>query len=216
MPAPLSIIIPTLDAATSIGPTIGALGEGLSEGIIAELIITDGGSTDEIAEIADQIGANLVCGTPGRGQQLARAAKTAKASWFLFLHADTVLPNGWTNAVRDHIQTYPNKAAYFDLRFDDLSLPARLTASWANLRSRLFHLPYGDQGLLVPRKLYTSCGGYPEIAQMEDIAIARALKSRIRPLGMPVITSSEKYRRNGWLRQGTHNLRAAIQYLMTS
>ena len=214
MPAPLSIIIPTLNAASRIGPTIGSLGEGLSEGIIAELIISDGGSTDAISQIADQIGANFITGTAGRGQQLARGAASAKAGWFLFLHADTVLPDGWVKVVRAHLQNHPEKAAYFDLSFDESALPARLTAGWANLRSRAFGLPYGDQGLLVPRALYNAAGGYPEIARMEDIAIARALRSRLRPLGMPVITSAEKYRENGWFRQGSRNLSAATRYLI--
>ncbi len=215
MPAPLSVIIPTLNAANSIGPTIAALAEGLSEGLISELIITDGGSTDAIATIADDIGATFLKAPKGRGPQLATGAEAAKGAWFLFLHADTLLPPGWPTAIRAHTQNHPDSAAWFNLAFDDQSLPARLTAAWANLRSRLFRLPYGDQALLIPRALYKSTGGYPDIPVMEDVALARALKSRQRPLGLTVTTSAEKYRKNGWFTQGTRNLAAASRFLLT-
>ncbi len=223
MPAPLSVIIPTLNAATLIGPTLAALSEGLSEGLVAELIIVDGGSEggagdnsgDGIGEIADAIGARFLLAPKGRGPQLAAGAKVARAGWFLFLHADTILPGNWTAAIRAHIRTHPEAAGYFDLAFDEPGLPARLTAGWANLRTRLFRLPYGDQALLISRPLYTSIGGFPDLPVMEDVAIARALKSRLRPLGLTVTTSAEKYRRNGWLAQGTRNLAALCRYLAT-
>lgn len=215
MPAPLSVIIPTLNAADGIGPTLAALAEGLSEGLIAELIITDGGSTDTIEDIADDIGATFLKAPKGRGPQLAAGAEAAKGAWFLFLHADTLLPPGWPAAIRTHIQSHPDTAAWFNLAFDDPSLPARLTAAWANLRSRLFRLPYGDQAMLIPRALYKATGGYPDIEVMEDVALARALKSRQRSIGLTVTTSAEKYRQNGWTAQGTRNLAAVSRYLLT-
>jgi glycosyltransferase involved in cell wall biosynthesis len=94
MSAPLSVVIPTLNAADRIGPCLGALGEGLMAGLIHELIIADGGSDDAVAELADALGARLVTAPRGRGQQLAAGAQAAHGDWFLFLHADTVLPPG--------------------------------------------------------------------------------------------------------------------------
>jgi rSAM/selenodomain-associated transferase 2 len=215
MPAPLSIIIPTRDAADTIGPCLAALSEGLTEGLIHELIIVDSSSGDAISDIAEAIGARFLTAPRGRGPQLAAGAKAAKGAWFLFLHADTILPEGWPAVIRTHIRAHPETAGWFGLAFDEQSLPARLTAGWANLRSRLFRLPYGDQALLIARPLYTRIGGYPDLPVMEDVALARALKSRQRALGLAVTTSGEKYRRNGWLRQGTNNLAALIRYLVT-
>lgn len=212
MPAPLSVIIPTLNAADTLGPTLAALTEGLSEGLIRELIITDGGSVDGIEALADAAGAVLVTGGPGRGQQLARAVLGAKGRWLLFLHADTVLRPGWTGPLMKHLREHPEKAGYFALRFDARGPFPWLVAGWANLRSRLFGLPYGDQGLLISASLYREVGGYPSIPLMEDVALARRLRGRLRPIGHKAVTSAARYRRDGWLKRGWRNLTTVALY----
>jgi rSAM/selenodomain-associated transferase 2 len=210
----ISVIIPTLNPGTGLGPTLGALSEGLMAGAIRELILVDGGSEEPIDVIAEEVGAVLIKTSPGRGRQLAEGCAAAKAPWLLVLHADTVLPAGWTETARRHIETGAQTAGVFRLRFDDASLAARLVAGWANLRTRLFGLPYGDQGLLISRRLYEEVGGYRRIPLMEDVALARALgRRRIQMLDQNVTTSAERYRRDGWLRRGTGNMLCLIRYL---
>ena len=213
MTAPVSVIIPTWQAADRIGPCLGALGEALFEGLIAEVILADGGSGDGIDRVADAVGARLVSARKGRGPQLAEGARAARANWFLFLHADSVLSEGWAEAVKAHIQAGQDRAGYFRLQFDAQGIAPRLVAGWANLRARWLGLPYGDQGLLVPRALYDQVGGYPEIPLMEDVAIARRLRGRLRPLQADITTSAERYRREGWLRRGRRNLWTLVRYL---
>ncbi|MEM8580644.1 MAG: glycosyltransferase, partial [Pseudomonadota bacterium] len=91
MPAPLSIVIPVLDAAAGLEKSLPALGEGLEAGLISELILSDGGSSDATAQIASDAGAVWVAGAPGRGGQIARGIAVAKSPWVLVLHADTIL-----------------------------------------------------------------------------------------------------------------------------
>ena len=212
MPAPISVIIPTLNAAAGITPTLAALAEGLDAGLIGELIIVDGGSDDEIETIADDIGARFAAAPPSRGGQLAMGAKLATRPWLLFIHADTVLAEGWLEATRTHLAT-PNKAGYFRLRFDAAGLPPRLVAGWANLRSRLFGLPYGDQALLISAALYQEVGGYPKHPLMEDVALARALKGRLTPLKADAVTSAARYQ-GQWLRRGIRNLTLILLYFL--
>lgn len=216
MAAPVTVIIPTLNAADRIGPCLGALAEALFEGLIRQVILTDGGSTDAIAEIADEIGTELVTAPKGRGSQLRAGAKAAVgADWLLFLHADTVLGRDWAAVLRAHIAKHPDKAACFRLRFDSDSKAARWVAGWANLRSRVFGLPYGDQGLLISRRLYEQVGGYSDIPLMEDVAIARALgRRRIRVLACDALTSADRYERDGWTRRGWRNLAILGMYLL--
>ena len=215
MSAPVSVVIPTLEAAERLGPCLAALTEGLGEGLIRELILADGGSSDEIAEIADAAGARLVAAPRGRGTQLAVGAGVARGDWLLFLHADTVLAPGWAAAVRGHIQNGGGKAGYFALRFDASGLAPQLVAGWANLRAALFGLPYGDQGLLIGRALYRSVGGYPESPLMEDVALARRLgRGRLARLGAAAVTSAERYARDGWLRRGWRNLTTLALYFL--
>lgn len=215
MSAPLSIIIPTRNAAPVIGPTLAALTEGLGEGLVQELILSDGGSEDDIAEVAEAVGARLVTGAPGRGGQLVRGIAAARGAWLLVLHADSVPAPGWAAAVRAHLADHPEQAGYFDLRFDSARWAARWTAGWANLRARVLGLPYGDQGLLIARSLYDRMGGYPEIPLMEDVALADRLGRRhLRPLGHQITTSSARYEAAGWWRRGARNLSTLALYRM--
>ena len=86
----LSIVIPTLDAAASLGPTLAAInGEG--GGFEIEIIIADGGSNDAIRDVARAAGARVITVPPGRGPQLCAGAAEAKGAWLMFLHADTRL-----------------------------------------------------------------------------------------------------------------------------
>ena len=214
MTAPISVVIPMLNAADRIGPCLGALGEGLFEGLIHEVILADGGSSDDIEIIAENTGAKLIRTERGRGIQLAAGARAASGSdWLLFLHADTILGPDWPLAVRQHLQTSREKAACFRLRFDSDATAARITEQWANLRSTLFSFPYGDQGLLIRRRLYDEIGGYPAIPLMEDVAIVRALgRGRIRMLNCTATTSAERYERDGWVRRGARNLMTLARY----
>ena len=214
MSAPVSVIIPTLDVTDRIGPTLGSLGDALFDGLIREVIFADGGSSDAIAEIADATGARLIRAPRGRGAQLAAGASAARGAWLLFLHADSVPGSGWAEAVRRHTARHGDEAGYFRLAFDSAHPMARVTAAWANLRSRLFALPYGDQGLLISRALYEKIGGYPEIPLMEDVAIARKLRRRLRPLGATITTSAERYEAEGWLHRGGRNLGTLARYLL--
>jgi len=210
MRAPLSIVIPTLNAASTLAPVLGALGEGLNAGLIRELIVSDGGSTDATLLIAHEAGAVVVNGATGRGGQLRRGADAAQGTWLLFLHADTALATGWSDAVLSHLGT--KKAAYFQLSFIEDGFGPRIVAGWANLRARLFGLPYGDQGLLISGELYRAIGGYADFPLMEDVAIARALKGKLIRLPVTAITSGQRYVQGGWLRKGACNLWTLVRY----
>ena len=210
MRAPISVIVPTLNAQTALGACLQSLMEGLEAGLIRELIICDGGSTDATTEIAKDWGAEIVIAAPSRGGQLRAGCAIAKGDWLLVIHADTVLRAGWVGPVARHMQT--TKAGWFALAFDARGFAPKLVAGWANLRSRL-GLPYGDQGMLVSRVLYDQIGGYNDIALMEDVALARALKGQLTHIDAVAITSAEKYQTQGWLRRGTGNLWTLCQYL---
>ncbi|MDH3667224.1 MAG: TIGR04283 family arsenosugar biosynthesis glycosyltransferase [Paracoccaceae bacterium] len=215
MTAPVSVVIPTLEAADRIGPCLGALGEAVMEGVIHEVVVADGGSGDGIGEIAETVGARLITAPAGRGAQLAAGAQAARGQWLLFLHADTVLAPGWGAAVLAHVQGRPGHAGWFDLGFDAPGAGARLVAGWANLRSRLFGLPYGDQGLLISRRLYDEVGGYAPMPLMEDVDfVSRIGQSRLARLGVRAETSAARYRADGWLRRGWRNLSTLALYYL--
>ncbi|MDJ0858164.1 MAG: glycosyltransferase [Dinoroseobacter sp.] len=212
MPAPLSIVMPVLNAAPGLEQSLPALAEGLEVGLIAELILSDGGSQDATAQIADAAGAIWVTGAPGRGKQIARGIAVANCPWVMVLHADTVLLSGWSEAVIAALET-PGQARYGTLVFDAPGVAPRLVAGWANLRSRLFGLPYGDQALLVHQDLLDSVGGYPDFPLMEDVEMAKRLRGALVPLGAIARTSAARYQAEGWFRRGARNLGLLLRYL---
>jgi len=213
MPAPVSIVIPTLNAAGTIGPTLASLFEGVNAGLVRELIIADGGSDDDIADLAEGVGAVFVQSDTGRGIQLNAGAKMAQAPWVFFVHADTILSPDWEKAVWEHIEKR-SEAGYAKLAFDDTGLMARVVSSGANLRSRLLGLPYGDQTLLVSKKLLNHVGGYRDIPLMEDVAMARKLRGRLRPLDMTATTCAKRYQSQGWFKRPTKNLMLLARFLL--
>ena len=188
--------------------------EGVKTHLIRELIVCDGGSTDNIAEIVDELGGKIVYTEIGRGKQLGAGANFVVSNWMLFLHADTRLQRDWSETVRKHITNYDDKAAYFCLKYRARGLFALWFAGWANLRSKLFGLPFGDQGLLISRSLYHQIGGYPDIPLMEDVAIAKKLRGKLMMLNCVVETSAQRYLKHGWLRCGAGNLYLFLMYLV--
>lgn len=211
MRAPISVVIPTLNAEGSLPAALLALMEGLSSGVIREVVISDGGSSDGTRKIAEDAGARFVVGAASRGGQLRRGAEAAEGKWLLFLHADTILSPGWSQVAEMHLET--GQAGYGRLRFAGGGVAGQIVSRWANLRSSLFGLPYGDQSLLIPASLYQQVGGFQDIPLMEDVAIARALRGRLRALDYTALTSADRYQRDGWVKRGRRNLWLLMRYL---
>lgn len=214
MPATLSVVIPTLNAAHLLPATTDALLPGVTDGLIAELVISDGGSTDGIDEVAAALGARLVTGDKGRGGQIARGVGAAKAPWVLILHADTHLSEDWTEAARRHMSAAPDKAGWFRLAFRARGLAPVIVAGGANLRARFLGLPYGDQGLLVAKSTLAEIGGIPEIPLMEDVVLARRLKRRLIGLDATAFTSASRYEAEGWARRVAVNLGTLARFFL--
>ena len=211
MPAPISIIIPTLNSETDLYETLGSLFEGIENNLIRELIISDGGSNDKTKSIAYGVGAILIEGPCSRGLQIRKGVDKSRGEWILILHADTSLSLDWSVDLLQKIDR--NFAYHFKLKFKSKSPFARILECWAQMRSNFLGLPYGDQGLLIHRDLLNTTEGFPKIPLMEDIALARQLKGKFKPLDIVAKTSAEKYHKNGWLCQSLLNFFLLIQYL---
>ena len=86
----LSAIIPTLNEAENLGSCLRVIA-----GTVAELIVVDGGSSDDTASVASRYNARWLTAKRGRGSQLAAGGAAATGEWLLFIHADTVLQSSW-------------------------------------------------------------------------------------------------------------------------
>lgn len=213
MPAPISVIIPVKDAARDLPACLAHLMDGLEAGLIREVIVSGVPSNDPCREIAEAAGATWIEGEAGRGQQLKHGADNARGDWFLFLHVDTWLEEGWTEHVRDHLEVHSGKAGAFCLAFRSRTWRAGWVAALANLRARVFGLPYGDQGLLISRALYDEIGGYEPIPLMEDVSIARRLgRRRLTLIPSRARTSGARQMRDGWITRSLKNVWLVTRY----
>ena len=204
----LAVVIPTLNAAETLPATLESLMPGHALGMITETVVVDGGSGDATPECARRAGVRVLTGPRGRGAQMTHGAAATQATWLLFLHADTRLAPDWAAAVIAHAAdpATAGRAGYFRLRLDDPRRRARLVAGWANLRSRWFGLPYGDQGLLIRRDLYDALGGHGAAVLMEDVMLARRLgHARLAELPAVALTSAARYRAQGYVRRSLRN-----------
>ncbi len=202
----LSIVIPSLNAADTIAPTVAAV---TRAGLGAEVIVADGGSTDGTADLARRAGARVIDTPPGRGAQLAAGAATAAGDWLLFLHADTALSPGWAEAAALFMDDAANggRAAYFRFALDDPAPAARRLETLVAWRSRALGLPYGDQGLLMARTFYERLGGFQALPIMEDVAMARRIgRSQLLALDVAAVTSARRYRRQGYILRPLRNI----------
>ncbi len=162
-----------------------------------QVIVADGGSRDDTAAIARDRGVRVVTTAPGRGGQLNAGAAVADGEVLLFLHADTVLPQGALTAIQTALSDPAVVGGGFALSIDSDDRFLRMVARTATWRSRRYGMFYGDQAIFVRRDALTAVGGFQAIPIMEDVALVRALRKRGRLalIEMPVITSARRWQR---------------------
>ncbi len=210
----LGVVIPALNVGAGLARTL----EGLAAArdiFDLDILVVDGGSDDDTVAVAKSLGARVIEAPRGRGTQLAAGADQVRGDWLLFLHADTVLGAGWAVELAAFMIAERHRAAYFRFRLDDDAPGARRIERLVAWRCRVLGLPYGDQGLAIPRDLYTAFGGYPDQPLMEDVYLARRMgRSRLAGLETAALTSAVRYREGGYWRRPSRNLFCLFLYLM--
>ncbi len=214
----ISVIIPTRDAEKDLAPTLAALIPAAVDGFVREVIVADGNSSDRTLTIAENAGVEVIETAPGRGRQLRAGANRARFPWLLFIHADTELAPGWETAAANFMHKVdsgriPPAAAAFRFRLFDEGWKPRLLEAAVALRCGLFRMPYGDQGLLIPRTLYNEVGGFSDQPLMEDVDLVRRLgRRRLTILRADAITSAVRYRSEGYARRIVRNQTCLAMY----
>jgi rSAM/selenodomain-associated transferase 2 len=200
----IGVVIPTLNESETLPALLQDLRD-LAEMVPLDVVVADGGSSEETRARAVAAGSRVVQVSRGRALQLNAGAQAVRGEWLLFLHADCRLNRAGRTALVTALQREPGlQAAVFRFAID-LPTGWKQLIEWGQLiRQAVFRLPYGDQGLLVRRSLFTSVGGFPDIPLMEDVAIVRRLRreSEIRILPAALLSSGRRYLANGVFRTG--------------
>ena len=197
-PIDISIVIPTLDEATSLAQTL----------IVArdrgggELIVADGDSSDATRDVAARLADTVVAAPRGRAAQMNAGAAIARGDVLVFLHADTQLPRGFAEAVARALDDPAVVGGYFALALDAPGWRYRLTERLISERSRLTGVATGDQAIFVRRAVFQALGGFAPLPLMEDIDLMRRLKhsGRVAALRERVVTSARRWERRGFWR----------------
>ena len=210
----LAVIIPTLNAESCLPSLLPELGQ-------VRLVISDGGSTDGTLSMAVGTGAVIARGKLGRGKQLARGADLAGAvdevSAYLFLHADCDLLPGWQNVVQTALKI-KGTAWYFAYLPRDKGRGVTWLRFIVWLRGWAWRLPYGDQGLLIPREMYEELGGYDRHKDLfEDVDIIDRIKAKygrraLRKLPLALETDISDHLRQGVWTRGWRNYKLLKAY----
>ncbi len=178
----ISVVIPTLNAEASLARCFDSLIPAALRGLVREVIVADGGSGDDTALIAEAAGAHLVTAAKGRGAQMAAGAAAARSEWLLFLHPETALEAGWEAEAESFLERADLErphAAAFRFALDEFGGGARRREALAALRCWLFARPGGDQGLLIPKRLYRKLGGHRAAARAEADLVRRIGRRRL-------------------------------------
>ena len=196
----LSVIIPALNEEKNIMACIESAGQ-LNP---LEIIVVDGRSNDRTKEIAQGTGAVVIESPMGRGIQMNAGASFAKGDLLMFLHADSHLSlrgKAKTSLVQDLLRiTYYDPhhvGGFFRLKFDEESISTRLVELFANLRARLFSLPYGDQAIFIRRDVFEAIGGFNDYPFLEDLDMVLRLRKigRLKRLPFKVVASSRRLKK---------------------
>ncbi len=194
----ISIIIPTLNEGSGITSTLEQLAPWRADG--HEVIVVDGGSGDETIVLARPLSDQVISSEPGRAHQMNCGAALAQGDIFLFLHADTQLPE---NGLRLILSALAAGEIWgrFDVRLSGQHPLFRVIEKMINWRSSFSGISTGDQAIFVLREQFESIGGFPEQPLMEDIELSRRLKKIAPPfcIRTPLTTSSRRWEQRGIL-----------------
>jgi len=194
----ISIIIPTLNEENNLDNLLSSLQAYQS----VEIIVADGGSTDQTVDIARNHTVQVVTSPASRGLQQNKGAKTASGNILVFLHCDTMLPDNFPDLVGTVLNQTGTAAGAFRLKINADDSSYRYIEWGVNVRTRFLGLPYGDQVLFVKKNIFEQAGGFPNLPILEDLVLVRRLKrlGRIRISTASVITSARRWKRLGVLR----------------
>ena len=210
----ISIIIPTLNEAENLRSTLASAERGTK----AEIIVVDGGSTDETVELAKSFGVRLLSTAAGRAGQVNAGALAASGNVLLFLHGDTRLPPDFHQHVQTIMARSGTVAGAFSLGIDSTEFGLRIIEKLANFRSRFFQMPYGDQAIFLRADLFHAIGGFPNMVIMEDFVLMRRIKKEgsIAIAPVPVKTSARRWLKLGILKTTLINQAVLLGYFLGS
>jgi glycosyltransferase involved in cell wall biosynthesis len=152
----ISVIIPAMNAADTLPAVFQSIFDAAMDGVVSEVILCDGGSTDATREIAEAAGAMVI--EAGGGQELLAGAEAARKPWLLLLHADAILEKGWEEEATAFMARGEMRAAAFRIRLSKEGKPSAFNEALRGIKARAFRARRSCPALLIPGKLFEAAG----------------------------------------------------------
>ena len=199
----ISVVVPALNEASVIAMSLANIREQNPH----ELIVVDGGSTDDTRAIAAQFADRVIDSARGRANQMNAGAAVATGDAFVFVHADCTLEAGALNDAVRWLQKPWVAAGCFQMCVPTPGFGYRCIAAAASARVRLVGIPYGDQGLFLKRETFDTVGGFPPVRFLEDVIIGQRLRRLGRVVVSPrrIFVSDRRWQKVGLVRQTARN-----------
>lgn len=195
----ISIIIPVLNEEDYIRRVLVTIRKNTTSASIKEILVIDGGSSDNTVKEALALGVKVISATRGRAKQMNLGAQMATGDILYFLHVDTLPPKGFDALIQ---KTYSNgfDVGCFKLRFDSSNKFLRFFAWCTRINHQICR--GGDQSLYISKKLFQKAGGFNEAYTIyEDNEFIQRIYKLTRFAVMPctVETSVRRYEEKGIL-----------------
>jgi len=194
----ISVIVPVYNEGDHLRHTLDALTKASDSNV--EILLVDGGSTDESKQIAQEYGLSVSSAPSGRAKCQNFGASQAKGAIFLFLHADTCIPPNFCSLIRNALSDDRNLLGAFRFRIDDRTWFAPILEWGTNLRAKNGQFPYGDQALFLRRGVFEKVGGFPNQKLMEDYEFVRQIRAKghVCVVDENIVISSRRWKRLGY------------------
>ena len=210
-PLTISIIIPILNEAKILDKTLSQLQPELGH---HELIIVDGGSSDDSTRIAEKYG-EVLTAARGRAKQLNAGAAAATGDILLFLHADIWLEPGALVAVETALSS-GYIGGGFRQKIDGKRILYRMIEIAGNIRGKYLKVFYGDSGIFLARTDFEKIGGFPDLPILEEMEFSKSL----RKLGKTTLIvphihlSARRWEARGIIRTTLNNWLITLLYFL--
>jgi len=212
----ISVIIPTWNEQQTVGLAVASAWAAKAD----QVIVVDGGSSDQTVAIAGEVAEVLISPKSGRGIQQALGAAAATGDVLVFLHADTVFkPDAFLplqSFLENSSQPMDCHWGCFVQVIEDDQAKFRWVEAGNRWRVRWLGWVYGDQGLWVTKAALTKVGGMPEDPLMEDLILSRRLYSLSRPVEIQsqIITSARRWKKDGVVNRTLKNWMLLVRFFL--
>jgi rSAM/selenodomain-associated transferase 2 len=169
----VSIIVPVLNEADRIEVCLRRL---RNLDVNLEIIVVDGGSSDETWSLAEPLADRVISARRGRASQMNAGGEIARGGVLWFMHADLEAPSHSIGQIQKALTNPRMVGGCFRVRFPRRELIYRVSDSLGNLGVNVFGFSLGDHGIFCRRTVFRQVGGYPDVPILEDAEIYRRLR----------------------------------------